>query len=101
MSTRPKKGERYQVKNAFTASVLTSWKAPFTGGAERTIPSGLRFVVAHDPPLAATAIAADVEPASEWEATLVAAEDLRDPKYGGYYLVIPFERVAIDCTLIP
>jgi hypothetical protein len=42
-----KKGQRYEVKQGFTIGVLTQWKAPFTGGYDRAIPAGFRFVVAH------------------------------------------------------
>jgi hypothetical protein len=74
------------------------WKAPFTGGYEKTIPCGLRFVVAFEPPASASAVAADAEPASEWEQTLIDAKDRADPKYNGYYLSIPFEHVERYCV---
>ncbi len=94
---RPQKGETYEVVNAFTATVLTMWKAPFTGGYEKTIPCGLRFVVAYEPPATATAVSADAEPYSEWEKILVGAEDRNKPKYGGYCLVINFQQVHENC----
>jgi len=95
---RYKKGDRYEVREGFTAYVLTTWKAPFTGGYEKVIPQGLKFVVAFDPPASGSAVAADAEPCSEWEALLVEAEDRADPKYSGYYLSIPFERVEKHCV---
>ncbi|MGN6516084.1 MAG: hypothetical protein ACTHLR_09620 [Rhizomicrobium sp.] len=76
------------------------WRAPFTGGHEKTLPSGLRFVVTDDSPSTATAISADPYPASKWEVELVEAEDRSAEKYGGYYLVIPFGDVTKNCILI-
>jgi hypothetical protein len=94
---RPQKGEEYEVITAFTASVLTVWKAPFTGGYEKAFPIGLRFVVAHEPSTSATAVSADAVPTSKWERVLVDARDLEDPKYNRFYLVIPFKLVMENC----
>ena len=92
-----KKGQRYEVATSFKAGVLTQWNAPFTGGYEKTLPVGFRFVIEHDPPEIATAVSADPESPSEWEAVLVDREDIENPKFNGYYLVIPFEDVAAYC----
>jgi hypothetical protein len=97
-SNRPQKGERYEVTEAFTANVLTMWKAPFTGGYEKQLPSGLRFAIIYEPPPSATAVSADAEPYLEWEKVLVENEDRNHPKYNGYYLIIPFDRLASFCT---
>jgi hypothetical protein len=98
---RYRKGDRYQVTEAFTAGVLTTWKAPFTGGYEKIIPPGLKFVVHSDPPTSATAVSADAEPVSECEPLLVEASDRAKPKYNGYYLVIPFECIEKHCVRLP
>src|SRR5690348_908823 len=90
---RYKKGDRYHVTEGFTGHVLTMWKAPFTGGYEKVIPAGLKFVIALDPPDSASSVVADAEPFSEWEELLVEADDRAHPKYNGYYLSIPFENV--------
>lgn len=98
---RYRKGERYEVIEGFRAGVLTMWKAPFTGGYEKIIPPGLKFVISFDPSASACAVAADAEPSSEWEGHLVEAGDRADPKYNGYYLVIPFECVEKHCVPLP
>ena len=51
------------------------WRAPFTGGYEKTLPS-------------------------KWEVELFEAEDRSAEKYGGYYLVIPFGDVTKNCIFI-
>jgi hypothetical protein len=96
-----KKGDRYEVIRAFEAAVLTMWIAPYTGGDNKLLPAGLRFVVSSDPPPAATAICADVEGAAKWEKLLVAEEEWSARKYTGYYLVVPFDRVEADCARLP
>ncbi len=98
---RYRNGDRYQVTEGFPARVLTMWKGPFTGGYEKIIPPGLKFVVKIDPPASASAVAADAEPFSEWETLLVEAGDRADPKYNGYYLSIPFEYVEKYCVRLP
>ena len=98
MSGRYRKGDRYEVREGFIGHVLTMWKAPFTGGHEKAIPSGLRFVIALDPPASASAVVADTDPPSKWEPTLVEEHDRTDPKYNGYYLSIPFEYVEKHCV---
>ncbi len=92
-----KKGQRFQVSTAFVGHVLTQWKAPFTGGYEKTLPAGLRFTVHLDPPSSATAVSVDVDCSPDWESVLVDAQDRENPKYNGHYLVIPFEHVAAYC----
>ena len=76
------------------------WKAPFTGGYEKTIPLGLQFVVAFEPPASATAVIADAEPYSDWEKFLVDAKDRADPKFNGYYFSIPFDQIERHCTRV-
>jgi hypothetical protein len=93
-----RKGDRYEVTEGFIAHVLTMWKAPFTGGYEKSVPPGLKFVIAIDPPASASAVSATAEPPSEWEKILVDPKDRADPKYNGYYLTIPFEHVEKRCV---
>lgn len=91
------RGAVYEVVNAFTGHVLTAWNAAFTGGYDRTFPRGLCFVISSEPSASATAASADPKQYSEWEKVLVDAEDLRDPKYSGYYLVIDFKLLRDNC----
>ncbi len=97
---RPRKGERYEVVKPFVAGVLTMWKAPFTGGDEKTLPVGLRFVVTYDPPASATAISADAEPYAEWEEKLVDVSDRSKDNYSSFYLVISFKAVRSNCKRV-
>jgi len=76
--------------------VLTKWKAPFTGGYKKTIPQGVRFVVASDPAPNAVAVPADVQ-GTEWERMLVDSADRENANYSGYYLVIGFENLRVNC----
>ncbi len=97
---RPKKGERYVVKIGFDAYVLTSWRAPFTGGKEACLPNGLEFTISDDPPAEATAVAALPLPYDQWELLLVDEQDRAAEKYGGYYLVVSFDALAEKCSRV-
>jgi hypothetical protein len=99
MSTgHPREGYRYVVTTAFEAIVLTQWLGPFTGGSQKLIPAGLEFVVAADPLATATAVTAKPDPSDLWETLLVDEQDRTADKYGGYSLVIPFERLETNCS---
>jgi hypothetical protein len=94
---RPKKGEKFEVIEPFLAYVLTLWKAPFTGGYERELPRGLRFIVSRDPPPSANSVAAEAKATAQWESVLVEERDRNAQKYDGYYLVIKFENLEANC----
>ncbi len=64
------------------------------------LPVGLEFVVKHDPSPPATGVAAKPEPYDEWEGKLVEQADREHPRYGGYYLVVSFERLGSHCELL-
>src|ERR1700722_4445164 len=96
-SIQHKKGDQYVVENPFSAYILMTWRAPFTGGSQKVLPAGLRFDVIHDPPELATAVAASPEPYEEWQSVLVDADDLNAPKYNGYYLVVSFLSLEQFC----
>jgi hypothetical protein len=95
-----KQGDKFKVVSPFSAGVLTTWAAPFTGGDRKTLPVGLEFVVAANPPATATAISADVEAPKKWEELLVDREERTAERYTGYYLVIPFNDVATYCERV-
>jgi hypothetical protein len=98
VKVRPKRGERYVVERPFEAIVLTHWRAPFTGGSEKTLPRGLEFIIAHDPPEKATAAKSDAAKPDEWEELLVDEADRSADNYDGYSLTIPFERLRLNCS---
>lgn len=98
MQLKPKLGERYIVEQPFEAGVLTHWRAPFTGGSNRTLPRGLEFIVAYDPPEEATAVSGDPTRPHEWESILVEEADRSADKYAGYSLVIQFEHLRANCS---
>ena len=99
---RPTKGDRYIVRTAFVGPVLTSWRAPFTGGSESLLPVGLEFVIDSDTDALdhATAATARPDPYAEWERKLVSQADRDADKYDGYYLVVPFDILAANCAII-
>ena len=97
MQDRPRKGDRYVVTSACPAIVLVQFFAPFTGGEERVLPPGLRFVLDHDPGRTATGVGAKPEPYEAWEAKLVPDEDRAAEKYAGYHLVIRLSDLATLC----
>ena len=96
----PRKGERYIVHTGFVAGVLITWQAPFTSGDEKALPVGLQFVIEIEPPPGATAAVALPDPYVEWERKLVNQEDWGADKYGGYYLSIPFDLIAANCSVV-
>ncbi|HEY4136325.1 MAG TPA: hypothetical protein VGO34_14045 [Alphaproteobacteria bacterium] len=93
----PKEGERYEVMKVFDAEVLTLWKTPATAGYDKTLPRGLRFVVVEFLQ-ESQAVIAEADPYADWEATLVDEDDIEDPDYDGYGLVIPVELIASRCV---
>ena len=95
---RIKKGDRYRVVTAFVTSVLTMWKAPFTDGAEKTIPANLIFLIDHDPLPGSEGVAALPDPYDEWEKRLVSQTDRDSEKYNGYYLVATFDQLSEHCV---
>jgi len=85
-----RKGDRYQVKEGFPAHVLTMWNAPFTGGYERIIPPGLKFVVALDPPASASIVTADPEPPAAKPSTS-GANKAKASADAGAFFIVPFD----------
>ncbi len=98
METKPRRGERYIVEEPIDATILTHWRAPFTGGSEKTLPRGLEFVVAYDPPEQATAVSCDPADPRAWESLLVDEPDILADKYAGYSLTIRFEDLRTRCS---
>src|SRR5579864_6053731 len=94
---QPRLDDHYIVNSEFEAIVLTHWLGPFTGGAKRLIPVGLEFTVIAGPPEAA-AISVRPAPPERWEALLVDQQDRSAEKYGGYSLVIPWDRLRAHCS---
>jgi hypothetical protein len=93
----PQEGERYEVMKVFDAEVLTLWSTPATAGYDKTLPRGLCFVIIEYLE-ESEAVIAEAEPYDEWEALLIDEEDLEDPAYDGYGLVIPVDLIAARCV---
>jgi hypothetical protein len=98
---RPKKGERYEIIETFEAGVLTQWRAPFTGGYDMTLPSGLQFIIVHDPAEGSTGIAVHPDPYHDWEKVLVTPEDRAACTYDGYYIVVSYDDIEVHCRKFP
>lgn len=97
---RPRLGDRYTVKTAFTAIIATYWYAPCTGGGEVLLPAGLDFVVEETPMPEATGVSATPEPSARWAEVLVSAETRADEKFAGYAVKIGFDQLARHCKRI-
>lgn len=95
---RPKEGERYIVRRAFTATAMTHWEAPYTGGARCEVPEGIIFKIDYEPPAMASAVGCVPEDAAAWEARFVSAADRAAPKYAGYSLSLDFDDIARCCA---
>lgn len=92
-----RKGERYRCKAPLEVIAMTSWAAPFTGGADKVLPAGEEFVVASDPPVGATAVCCNPVRYDELHAHFVSAKDRRNKRYSGYYLCIDIGLIDEQC----
>jgi hypothetical protein len=92
-----KKGDRFRSSRSISVLALTSWKAAFTGGNERSLPVGETFSVLHDPPESATAAMCLPERYDDLHDHFVPAEDRSAASYAGYYLVIPLRDIEAFC----
>lgn len=85
----PRKGDVYESIEAVEVNYLTSWAAPFTGGATVTLPAGHRVVISGDSrdpqPIAVYADAVDYKALEE---LVVPAVDRQAKKYTGFYFSI-------------
>jgi hypothetical protein len=98
MAARPKSGCRYRVTTGFETSILTHWRAPFTGSGKAFLPVGLELVVKVDAPETASAVLADTVTPEQWETVLVDEQDRTAEKYNGYTLVVSFECLKRHCA---
>jgi hypothetical protein len=97
---RPHGGQRYQSTSELSASGLTHWRAPFTGGFQCALPAGTVLVVVDDPLAHATAAGCRPERYAEFEEVLVPIEDRSHEKYDGYTLVIELDEFGRSLQLI-
>ncbi len=96
----PSMGDRYRVEESFTTVVATHWRAPFSGGDEKSLPVGLEFVVSNESLPEATAIYATPDPYSDWEKILVDSETRNSAKYDGYSLGIFLDDLEKYCVRV-
>jgi hypothetical protein len=89
-----RKGPRFRVRKDLVTNVLTTWKAPFTGGAPCTLPAGTILIADHVQITTAPGFACVPEAYEDLEGVLVPAEDRAHPKYNGYYLVLLADRIG-------
>lgn len=71
-----------------------------TSGDEKALPVGLEFVIDHDPYPQSTGVSARPDPYEVWEKKLVSQTNSDAEKYGGYYLVINFDQLFANCSLV-
>lgn len=95
MSATARQGDRFVVATAFEARLLLRRESTFADGGLHRLPEGFAFTVTFDPPDAATAIAADIEP--EAEVAMVEDAVRGDATYDGCSLVVPFDDLGRCC----
>ncbi len=96
-----RKGQRYRAKTDLPVTVMTLWRAPYTGGHKHTLPAGEEFVIATDPPPSATAVYALPVNYRKLHAQFVPWSDRkRFLLYAGYYVCVDLKRVATDSDLV-
>lgn len=92
-----KKGERYRTKRPLKVIAMTSWVAPYTGGAHALLPAGEEFIVSNDPVQGAKAVYCDPVRYEELHSRFVSTKDRKNNKYCGYYLCIQLAAIRRSC----
>ena len=98
MPASAKKESRYRSNKAIPVLALTSWRAPFTGGYERSLPEGEAFTVLFDSAEPATAAACMPDRYDDLHSHFIPAKDREAESYAGYYLVISLRELADSCV---
>ena len=89
-----RKGERYRTLTELKVIAMTAWAAPSTGGDHAVLPADEEFIIANDPPPAATAVYCDPVRYDELHGHFVSAEDRHHKLYSGYCLCIDLDLIA-------
>ena len=92
--------QRYETLRSFPAGCLHSYRAPFTGGADVTIPAGLVFEISVDVPSGMTAAHCQAIDYERYEDVFVDESVRADDKYAGYGLVIRLVNIDNDCKRV-
>jgi hypothetical protein len=96
-----KKDQIYAPKEDIKITCMTSWRAPFTGRHERTLPKGEKFKICNDPPETATAVYCDPIRYKKLHKQMVPKLDrLKFWIYSGYYFCIDLKTIMSKCDLI-
>jgi hypothetical protein len=87
------KGDRFIVTRPTRVHGLVHFRAPFTGGFQCVIPTGVVLVAFSDAPRVSTAFACAPEEARELE-HLVPSRDRSAPNYDGYSFALPYRYIG-------
>jgi len=97
---RLKAGQQYRTAKEIEAICMISYRAPYTGGENVTLPIGFEFEIMHDPPRGATGTGCAVVEYDKYQEILVPKTARSCASYAGYYLVIMFEQIEGCCELL-
>ena len=94
-------GARFRVTRDLRTHGLSTWRAPFTGDFETTIPAGTVVVAENGQRNGATGFRVVPEAYKQLEAELVPNETRLAEKYSGYYFVFLPSDVGDALELMP
>ncbi|HEY5789128.1 MAG TPA: ADP-ribosylglycohydrolase family protein [Gammaproteobacteria bacterium] len=98
-STPPPPRGRFRVTRPLPCTCAVSYRAPFSGGHQVTLPPGTLLSLDRDPAPGSSASHALPEPVAAWEPWLVGQAQAAARDYAGYDLVI--EHAALAAAAVP
>lgn len=77
---------------------MTSWNAPYTGGYDRILKAGEKFVVSSNPQPGATAVYCDPLDYKRLHKVMIPWTDrIQFWVYSGFYLSIKLDQISDNC----
>jgi hypothetical protein len=95
-----RKGKRLRVASECEVTILTHWRAPFTGGLKCVPKVGTILVVDSDQREGFPGFGCVPEDYKGFEAVYVPSEDRSNPKYDGYHIVALASEIGKSLELI-
>lgn len=96
-----RQGERFRTTADIEVTVMTHWRAPFTGGDTAVLPAGTVVVARFDQLPNVPGFSCVPENAETLERDLVREEDRRAEKYGGYSLSFVLDDIGTKLEPLP
>lgn len=87
-------GERFRVLENHACRGLTTWRIPYTGGFECTLPAGLVLVCTYGQSPESDGFACEPEEYEANELLFVPSGDRSNPKCSGYYFVLTAPEIG-------